>query len=119
MTAIVVVPLTLPDAAVITAEPAATPVTTPLELTVARFADPEDQFTVAAMALPFWSFGLATRASDAPTATVLPPDTAIDVSTGVEGGGGGGAGGGVVGELLPPEQPSSAAAAAAITRVLY
>jgi hypothetical protein len=101
----VTVALTLPDAAVITVVPAATPVTRPLLLTDAMFVALDDQAIVAAMAAPFWSLGLATREIVEPTATVVPPETEIEVSTGV--------GGGVVGEPPPPpEQPSSAAATA-------
>ena len=107
VTVTVVVVLTLPDDAVITAVPGATPVTMPLELTVAMFVAPDDQLTVAEMALPLWSLGLATSASVAPAATVAPPDIEIDVSTGV----------GDVGDLSPPpEQPRSAAASAATRR---
>jgi hypothetical protein len=101
VTVTVVFALTPPDAAVITALPGATPVTTPLPLTVAMFVAPDDQLTDAANAPPFWSFGLATSCSVAPTATVVPPATEIDVRTGV---------GAAVGEPPPPppEQPSKA-----------
>ena len=112
VTVMVVFPFTLPAVAVITAVPGATPVTTPLLFTVAMFVAPDDQLTVAAMALPFWSLGLATSAIVAPTATVGPPDTEIEVSTGA------GVGVGVVGELLPPppEQPRSETATATTIR---
>ncbi len=56
-TVIVTVELTFPDAAVITAVPAATPVTKPVLLTVANPVALDDQVIVAAIALPFWSSG--------------------------------------------------------------
>ena len=106
VTVIVVFALTLPAAAVMRAVPAETPVTRPRLLTDATAGAPDDQAMVAAIAAPFWSLGLPTSATVAPTATVVSPDTEIDVSTG--------GGVGVVGELLPPppEQPSKAAATA-------
>ena len=113
VTVTVVVALTLPEVAVITAVPGATPVTTPLPLTVATLVAPDDQATAAEIAVPLWSLGLATNASVAPAASVAPPDTEIDVSTGS------GVGFGAVGVPSlppPPEHPRSAAASAATMR---
>lgn len=109
VTVTVVLVLTLPEVALMTAVPGATPVTTPLPLTVAMFVSPDDQLTDAEMTLPFWSLGLATSVRVAPAATVAPPETEMDVSTGV---------GVDVGVELspPPEQPTSAAAIAAMMR---
>ena len=53
VTVIVVLAVTLPAVDVMMADPDATPVTTPLLVTVATFVAPDDQVTVAAMALPF------------------------------------------------------------------
>lgn len=55
VTEIVLVALTLPDDAVITADPTATPVTTPAPFTVAMPVALDDQVMAAAMALPTWS----------------------------------------------------------------
>jgi hypothetical protein len=56
--------------AVIVAEPAATPVTTPLEFTVAATALLVDHVTVCpVMTLPFWSFIVACRVVVAPATT--------------------------------------------------
>ena len=109
VTVTVVLVLTLPDVAVMTAVAGATPVTTPLPLTVAMFVAADDQLIDAEMTLPFWSLGLATSVNVAPAATVAPPETEMDVSTGV---------GVDVGVELspPPEQPTSAAASTAMMR---
>jgi len=87
VTVTVVCVLTLPEDAVIVAVPAATPVTVPAALTVATLGEPDTQAMVAAIALPFWSLGVAVSCSVAPTATEGPPETAIDVSAGVTAGG--------------------------------
>ena len=57
VTVIVLVAVTLPEAAVMTAVPTATPVTSPAEFTVAMFVAPEDHVTAAVNALPAWSLG--------------------------------------------------------------
>lgn len=58
-TVTVTCPLTPPDDAVTTAVPVATPLTSPLLLTEATDVALDDQATVAAMPLPFWSLGEA------------------------------------------------------------
>lgn len=117
VTVIVAELLMLPDAAVITAEPAATPVTSPLLLTVATLVAFDDQLIVAAIALPFWSFGDAVSCSVEPAATEPAPVTPMVESTGV-GVGVGDAGGGDVGALsvVPPEHPRTTATNAATKR---
>ena len=81
-TVIVTVALTLPDAAVITADPATTPVTSPVLLTVAIPVAPEDQVTVAAIGLPFWSKGAAVSCNVEAATTEVPPLIAILVNVG-------------------------------------
>ena len=82
------VPLLPDDVAVIVANPAVTPVTTPLELTVATEASLVDHVMVwPVITLPCWSFTVATRVTVAPLATdVDAGDTVTDVTTGFGGG---------------------------------
>jgi hypothetical protein len=84
VTVIVAVPDFPAVAAVIVAEPAATPVTTPLEFTVATFASLVDQLMdCPAITLPFWSFTTAVRLAVPPTPTVADGgETVTDVTTG-------------------------------------
>ena len=109
VTVIVVLAVTLPTADVIMADPGATPVTTPVLLTPAMPGALVDHVTVAAMAFPFWSLGLAISTIVEPTATVVPPVNEIVVSTGV--------GGGVVGVSFPPPEQLTMTAASATTTV--
>jgi hypothetical protein len=69
------------------AEPAATPVTTPLEFTVAVPALLLDHATACpVITLPFWSLTVACRADVAPTATDADAgETVTAVTTGVGG----------------------------------
>jgi hypothetical protein len=73
--------------AVIVAVPAVTPDTLVVRpvvgLTVATPSTLELHVTVAEMALPFWSFGLAVSVICDPAPTVLLPEIVTDVSTGV------------------------------------
>jgi|SRR5579862_558484 len=74
-----------PDDAVMTASPALTPLTSPVELlTVATARFDEDQLTVAENAPPFWSSGVAVSCTVAPAAIAAAgAASAIDVRTGV------------------------------------
>lgn len=87
------VTLAVPDlpelVAVMVAEPAATPVTTPLELTVAVAELLVDQVIVwPVITLPFWSFTVAAKVTVAPTVTEgLDGLTVTVVTTGAGGGG--------------------------------
>ena len=101
VTATVAVPVfvTPPDTieAVIVAEPAATPVTSPLPLTVATLALLELHVAAGrpAIALPFWSSAEALSCAVAPTLILgVAGVTATEVNTG--------AGGGVGGGVAPP-----------------
>src|SRR2546427_8198669 len=70
LTVIVAVPLCPSEVAVIVAEPAATPVTSPLALTVATAGLPLDQAIVRPESeLPFASFGVAASGTVWPTCT--------------------------------------------------
>jgi deoxyribose-phosphate aldolase len=73
--------------AVIVAEPAATPVTTPLELTVAAAVLLLDQVTVCpVITLPFWSLTVASKAAVPRGATDADGgETVTDVTTGAGG----------------------------------
>src|SRR5690242_453066 len=79
------VTVTAPDVAlaVMTDVPAETPVTSPVALTVALAGVPELHVTVAAMALPNWSFGLAVSWVVLPAVMVVGvPEIATEVRTG-------------------------------------
>ena len=82
VTVIVVVALTPPEAAVITAEPAATPVTVPAPFTVATPVAPDDHVIVAAIARPLWSLGDAVSWIVAPVTTAELPLIVMVVNTG-------------------------------------
>jgi hypothetical protein len=74
--------------AVIVAEPAATPVTTPLELTVAAAVLPLDHVTVCpVITLPFWSFTVACSVVVAPA--TIDADVGASVTVVTTGAGGG------------------------------
>src|SRR5437762_13930952 len=77
------VPLLPSLVAVIVAEPAATPVTTPLELTAATAALLVAQLTARPLsALPAESRGLAVSGTDPPTATLAEPVLKLTDATG-------------------------------------
>src|SRR5437763_15762177 len=77
------VPLLPSLVAVIVAEPAATPVTTPLELTAATAALLVAQLTARPLsALPAESRGVAVRGTDPPTATLAEPGLTLTDATG-------------------------------------
>ena len=108
-TAMAVVPDTLPDAPVIVATPAPTPVTRPDDDTLATPDADDDHATVAEIALPFWSLVLAVNCTVPLTAIVLAgAEMEIDVSTGVTG---------VVVEPPLPEHAERTTAASASMRV--
>jgi hypothetical protein len=89
VTTILAVPVTPELVAVIVAEPAATPVTTALELTVAVFASLVDHATLwPAIALPWASLTVAWRVADPPTP--IDADAGATVTAVATGGGGGG-----------------------------
>jgi len=88
----VTVMLDVPDfpelVAVIVAEPAATPVTTPLEFTVAAVALLVDHITVCpVITLPFWSLTVATSVVVEPATTDADVGATVTVVTTGAGGG--------------------------------
>src|SRR5256886_1849470 len=83
VTVMAAVPLLPSLVAVIVAEPAATPVTTPLELTAATAALLVAQLTARPLsALPAESRGVAVSGTDPPTATLAEPGLTLTDATG-------------------------------------
>lgn len=96
VTAMLAVPVFPDDAALMVAEPAATPLTTPLELTVAAAELFDDHVTVwPVITFPDWSLTVAANGCAAPTSRdAMDGETPTLVTTGT--------GGGSVVTLVPP-----------------
>jgi len=102
VTVTVAVPLFPSLVAVIVAVPAATPVTSPLPLTVATPDVPLAQLTVRPFStFPLASFSVALSCTDCPTVRLADAGLTVTVATGAGGGGGGGGSVVTVTEAVP------------------